>query len=199
PRDALRKLFEQAPDAAALACYADTAETVRALAVQMLKEHGLEIEQDALRLLVDCLGSDRLVSRGELEKLALYKGRDGGTVTVDDVGASLVDAAAAAADDVAMAAASGDLAGLDRALARAFQAGEDPGRLVGSVLRHLQRLHLAAAAVAAGQEPEQAIKSLRPPVFWKLQDTMRGQLRMWSRERLSQALTILWEAQVACR
>src|SRR5207244_5712052 len=81
--------------------------------------------RDAADFLVQHLGGDRLLTRAELDKLALYAG-EGGRIELDDARAVIADSAALSLDDAVLAAAEGDLAALDRALARVFQEGESP-------------------------------------------------------------------------
>jgi len=93
PRSALRRVFEGAANAAALPCYADDARTLRQVINETLGRHGQTATPEALEYLAANLGSDRQVTRNELEKLALYKGEPG-TVELDDVLACVGDSAA---------------------------------------------------------------------------------------------------------
>lgn len=72
PTNSMRALFEKSPQAAAVACYADEAADLEGLIRETLKAHGLDISSDARELLVARMGADRGLSRGELEKLALF-------------------------------------------------------------------------------------------------------------------------------
>ena len=65
--------------------------------------------------------------------------------------------------------------------------------------RHLQRLHLAAGAMARGQTVDQAVKGLRPPVIFTQVDAFRAQLRQWSTATLAQAMDIVTEAEMDCK
>jgi DNA polymerase-3 subunit delta len=67
------------------------------------------------------------------------------------------------------------------------------------VARHVHRLHLAAALMAKGSSAQEAIASLRPPVFYKLQDAFRTQLRAWPAAKLAQALRLLIDTELACK
>ena len=53
--------------------------------------------------------------------------------------------------------------------------------------------------MAAGRAPDQAMKALRPPVFFKRTAAFRGQLAMWNAARLAGALDALTEAEIACK
>ncbi len=196
-RSALRAAFESARTAAAIACYPDDARAARALIGGILREHGLAADTDVLDLLVDRLGPDRDLIRGELAKLVLYC--EGKTVTADDVLAVIGDGAEASLDAVAFAACDGDVSRLDRAFARATGDGLPPVAIVRAALRHVGRLHLARAHMAEGLDAKDAMARLRPPVFFKLADRFRRQVRAWDDARLAGAVDSLIGAETACK
>ena len=193
-RSALRRVFDDAPNAAAIGCYPDSARDLAAVVRETCAAHAVRISRDAIDFLVGHLGGDRLLTRAELEKLTLYAG-EGGSISLDDARAAIADSAGLSLDDAVRAAAEGDMAALDRALARVFQEGESPVTVIRALLRHLQRLHLLAVRVAGGASIEEAIRAARPPVFFKEQDSWRRQLRRWREPRLRQALDRTAEAE----
>ena len=117
PRAALRRIFEESDSAAAVACYPDDAEAVRRLIGAVAREHKLQVSSEAEDFLVERLGSDRLATRGELEKLALYAG-DGGRVDLADAQSAIGDGGESTVDEAVHAAFRGDPVSLDRALDR---------------------------------------------------------------------------------
>ena len=193
-RSALRRAFDDAPRAAAIGCYPDSARDLAQVVRDAFAAHRIGASRDALDFLVEHLGEDRLLTRAELEKLTLYAG-DGGHIELDDARAVIADSAALSLDDALFAAAEGDAASLDRALARVFQEGESPVTIIRALLRHLQRLHLLAARIADGGSVEDAIRAARPPIFFKAQDSYRRQLQRWSMGRLARALERVAEAE----
>lgn len=206
PRSALRKLFEKAKTGAAIPCYADDRESIAGLVREMLAPHGLAASRDALAYLVDNLGGDRALSRRELEKLVLYMGsadsagaEERREVSLEDAAACVGDSAALGLDDAAFATADGDFAALDRITSRLFLEGVAPVSVLRAAGRHFQRLHLVAGRVAAGAGAEQAMAGLRPPVFFKLKDRFRSQLRYWPTGALAKALERLTEAEIQCK
>lgn len=193
-RSALRRVFDDSPRAAAIGCYPDSARDLAAVIRDAFAAHRIGVSRDALDFLLAHLGGDRLLTRAELEKLTLYAG-DGGHIELDDARAVIADSAALSLDDALCAAAEGDAAALERALARVFQEGESPVSVVRALLRHLQRLHLLTARIAAGASAEAAIRAARPPIFFKDQDSCRRQLGRWSEARLKRALDGVAEAE----
>lgn len=198
PNDAMRALFEKSPHAAAVACYGDEAADVEALIREVLKPHGLSISSDAREMLVARMGADRALSRGELEKLALFAaGKQ--QIDASDVEAIVGDASELAIDRTLNAAASGDAARAVSEYSRAIAAGESPQMIIASLQRAFQRLHKIRADLDGGTSFEEAMRQQRPPVHFKQKDAIGLQCRMWTTPRLTQALARIAEAAKMAR
>ena len=197
PRSSLRRVFESAKEAAAIACYLDGPREIGELAREVLGARRIAVKPEAMQYLTAHLGGDRQVSRRELEKLALYAG-DGGRVGEAEVIASIGDSAELTIDDVVYAAAEGDAPQLERALNRAFGEGAQPVTILRAALRHFQRLHLAGSRLAVGQSEEEALR-LRPPLFFKLVDRFKRQLRSWPPARAATTLEALHAAEAEAK
>ncbi len=199
PRSKLRKLFEDSKAAgAAIPCYADEGRALSDVVSKTLADAGLRASRDAMAYLVANLGSDRMVSRSELEKLVLYMAGQS-EVSLDDAMACVGDSAAMTLDDLVYSVAGGDLARLPRMQDRAIQEGIEPTAILRAAGRHFQRLHACAGLMAEGAPADSAVKSLRPPIFFRQADAFRDQLRLWRRTDLDRALDWLSEAEKNCK
>jgi DNA polymerase-3 subunit delta len=201
PRSGLRKAFEKARNAAAMPCYGDGPEDVRAIAQSAARAEDLTFEADALDLLAFVLGDDRGVSRAEIDKMILYKGpralRPGpGTISLDDARACLADGLGDAMDETAAAAADGAPARLAAALNKAAAAGASPIGQLRALQRSLGRLKAAREIIDGGETAFSAMKKLRPPVFFAEQRSFEARLRRWSAPKLDAALRMLVEAEL---
>lgn len=194
-RSRLRALFEATASAAALPCYVEDEAALGGVIADLLRAHQLAADADALTFLAGNLVGDRMVARGEIEKLALYmQGR--GRVTLEDARACVGDSAAPEPDEPVWAAADGDFAGLDRALRRLFAEGTAAVAILRAAQRHFQRLNLLAAQVAAtGLSAEAAVDQLRPPVFYKQRGHLVAQVRRWTPGQTRQALERLVDTE----
>ncbi len=197
-RSALKKLFEGADNAAALACYTDEGRTLEAFIRTTLKAEGVSFADDAVDWLTQRLGGDRAVTRGDLEKLALYVGR-GAAIGLDDARAVVGDSAEIDADDAAYAAAIGDVETLARTLDRLDGEGASPITILRAAQRLFTRLHLCASLMGEGGEAGSAMARLRPPVFWKDQDRFKRALRRLDASALARALVLLLDAEIAAK
>jgi DNA polymerase-3 subunit delta len=198
PNDSLRALFEKSGKAAAVACFPDEAHDLETLIGQMLKSYGLTIAPDARELLLARVGADRAMSRGEIEKLALYAA---GKKEVDasDVEAIVGDASELAVDRILGAAASGDAGRAVAEFARAVAAGEDAQAIIGATQRHLQRLHRIRSDIDAGRSFDDAIVQMRSRLHFKQKDALALQCRTWTTARLAEALSRAARAAKAAR
>lgn len=198
PRSGLRKLFETAAHAAAVPCYLDEGRGLETVIRETLRKHGLTVTSEALAYLADHLGGDRVITRSELEKLALYV-EGNNEVGIEDAAACIGDSAARGLEDVAYAAAGGDQAELDRALNRVYFQGTNPITVLRAAARHFQRLHFASGMIAAGESVDKALDALRPRPFFKTEPRFRTQLKIWPLERIGTALELLMRAELECK
>src|SRR3984885_4051071 len=195
---ALRKAFEEADNGAAIACYADSDDSLSEMVRSALRAQGLAIQTDALDEAVSALGSDRGVSRREIEKLALYAyGKD--RVTIEDVRAVIGDEAEARVDEVCDAAGGGDMPKLDRALERLWVEDFSPIAILRMAMSHFQRIALAKAQIARGESIDTAIKRMRPPIHFQRLSSFRAQVQRWNEAALGEALDLLLDTEALCK
>ena len=115
---------------------------------------------------------------------------------MDDATACVGDSASLSVDDIVYAAADGKGVALERALIRALQEGEAPISILRAVMRHFQKLHLVGSRRMAGASVEEALRALRPPLFFKVADRFKAQLDVWPPHRVVSALELLMQAEI---
>jgi DNA polymerase III subunit delta len=195
---ALRKAFEEAENALAIACYPDNARDLNDVVRDALRAEGFAVAPEALADAVGRLGSDRGVTRRELEKLMLYAhGRK--QISLEDVRAVMGDEAEARVEEAVDAAGSGDLPRLDLALERLWTADLSPIAVLRQAMSHFQRLLLVGAEAQRGENIDGALRKLRPPVHFSRVASFKNQAQRWSEPRLFDALDLLLEAEALCK
>ncbi|APT58802.1 DNA polymerase III subunit delta [Roseomonas gilardii] len=190
----LRALAEGPGEAVAVECWRERGEALTASIGEILREEGVKVEPSALDWLSERLGEDRRLMRRSLEKLALYVG-PGGMVGEEDVLACLDEGISAEIGEALLNATAGDVPRTDALLDGAFSEGLNPVAAIRAALRHVQRLHLAALAVAAGQPPGTAMQALRPPVFFRDKPGFERALRIWRPPALAEMGAMLLRAE----
>ncbi|MEJ2375453.1 MAG: DNA polymerase III subunit delta [Pseudolabrys sp.] len=194
----LRALCEKAKFAAALPCYADSARDLARLIDDEMAAAGLAIAPDARALLQSLLGGDRLASRNEIRKLALYA-RGCERVELADVTAVVSDASDLALDGVLDASFAGDTRGVESEFGKARAGGASPAAIVSAAIRHVANLHKMRLAVDGGDSIDFAMKRGTPPVHFTRQEAVGDALRAFTAPRLLRAMGQLAEASLEAR
>jgi DNA polymerase-3 subunit delta len=194
----LRTLCEKAKVAAALPCYADSEAALGRLIDDELRAADLTLAPEARASLLALLGGDRLASRNELRKLALYA-RGQGRIELADVQAVVADASEMALDGVIDAAFAGETDKVESEFAKARAGGSSPAAIVSAAIRHVANLHKMKLAVEAGDSVEWAMKRGAPPVHFSREKAVGAALRLASPARLVRAMQQLAEASLDAR
>ena len=158
----------------------------------VLGENGIKIDPDALSMWVPLLEGDRGLTRGEIEKMAVYKGY--GTVpdarvTVDDIKAVAAGGQSASIDDIITFTMGGKVDDADAMFRRAVAGKLNTVVILFSLQRHISRLLEAQGKMRGGDSAESAVRSLRPPVFGMGQRNFIRQLNLWPESALQRALS----------
>jgi DNA polymerase III subunit delta len=194
----LRKLAESSSAAAALPCYEDDERSIAQLIDATLRNAGMTIDKEARETLVGLLGSDRMATRAELEKLVLYAG-DKKRIEYDDVLAAIADSSALALDDVVDAAAAGDPVEVVAAFAHARGEGIPASVVLGAAIRHVATLHRLSLRVERGERPGNLVREPQQRIHFRRQPMFERALSRFSPRDLEHALTSLGAAMLASR
>lgn len=199
-RSSLRKLVESAKNAAALPCYVAEARDVSGLIREMLQESGLRIDNDASAWLSQQLTGDRLLARAEIEKLITYMiSAPDKSVHLDDVIACCGQGGAKSLDDLIFATLGGDTESALRTFRQLLDEGTAIIAMLRSLQNHVRRLHLARVAMDQGANAKEAMDSLNPKIFFKWEDSFRGQLMRFSTARLDTIMQRLMRLEADCK
>jgi DNA polymerase III subunit delta len=194
----LRALCEKAKVAAALPCYVDNERDLARLIDEEMRAANLSMAPDARAALLALLGGDRLASRNEIRKLALYA-QGQGRIEIADVMAVVADASALALDGVIDAAFAGRTADVDSEFGKARAGGSSPAAIISAAIRQIANLHKMRLAVDAGDSIEFAMKRGAPPVHFTREKLVGDSLRIWTAARFLRAMQQLAEASLDMR
>ncbi len=193
PRSKLRTICEKNNLAAALPCYRDDQRNLNQLVRTHFSQNNLKVSSDIIEYTTSLLGSDRGVTRQELEKLSLYLSEKQDPITFEEIQACLGDSADIGLDDLCDAIGLGLLTRLDHILPKLSGTGITSIQQLRAVSRHFQRLNQVNAQIQTGIPQTQALKSLRPPLFFKKQTSFQQQLPLWPQSLLQKCLSrLIW-------
>ncbi|MDZ7601493.1 MAG: DNA polymerase III subunit delta [Hoeflea sp.] len=195
----LRKLVETTPSALAIPCYSDDARGIQALIEEELGGAGLTIQGDARQRLAQLLGGDRLASRNELRKLALYC-HGAATVTDADVIEAMGDVAALSVDDAVDAVFSGDSAGLESALERILASKTSVFLVLRGCIMMFEQLDAMRSLVENhNRQPTQVMAERGRGIHFKRKPILERALRHWRLEAINREMRRLSDAVLETR
>ncbi len=198
PRSSLRKLCENASNAAAIPCYVEGERDLLAVIRNMASEQSYTIASDALQWLAVNLQGDRGRVRSEIEKLLLFMG-DEKNITLEIARNCCGEAGAQNLDTLIFAVADNKSSIALQAFTKLKAEGVPDIVILRSLQNHFRRLHLVKAKVMDGATAETAIKSLQPPVFFKYDQQFRSQVSRWSIEKIEFVLKKLFTLESQCK
>lgn len=177
---ALRKAAEGASQAVAIPCYADDGRALQALIDQELAAEGLRIAPAARQRLIETIGGDRLASRNELRKLALYcRGRE--LIEEQDVEDIVGDASAISTDDAIDAILKGDKDGFLHAIQKIVTSKTPIFLVLQGCLRQFQLLELMRAEMDEKRAPAaQAMATLGRHLHFRRKPIVENALKTWA-------------------
>lgn len=187
----LKKLGIKSPNVAVIECWPDGVKEIAGLIDAELSLSSLSITAEARGLLISMLGGDRLLSRGEIEKVKTYAyGED--YVTESAILAVVADASGANFDQAITAAFIGDRAGILMAVKRVV-IDFDPATLLGLALGHAIMLRQFRLEIENGKSIEEAVER-GPKLFGKKKSSVLQQVRLWNAATLLHYINKLSES-----
>jgi DNA polymerase-3 subunit delta len=163
-----------------------------------MREAGLTIAPEARTALLPLLGADRLASRSEVRKLALYA-RGRGRVELDDVVAVIADASMLALDALIDATFAGRTDEVETQFNKAITAGTSTAAIISVALRQIGTLHKARLTIEDGKSVTATVESMVPPVHFSRKALIETALRSWTAARLERAMAQLADASLEAR
>ncbi|NHT76250.1 DNA polymerase III subunit delta [Rhizobiaceae bacterium CRRU44] len=196
---ALRKIGETARSVIAVACYADDVKAINGLIDKELGAAGLRITPAAREALRDLLGADRLASRNEIAKLALYC-RDEPVIEESHVLDIIGDASSTSVDDAVDAVLTGDMDRLMTSLRKVEASKTSMFLVLQSCLRQFQQLDILRAEMDAKRlGPSQVTATLGRGIHFRRKPLIEAALKNWGLPAIRRDLQRLQNAILQSR
>lgn len=189
----LVQTFEAKPNLAAIACYGEDRESLSALIDRQVSSAGFSIEEEAAALIAMRTDYSSALARSETEKVITFAG-ERYRITVSDVEECLIDQQTAGLSEIIDYALNGDAKQTLLAFERFVVVEQNVSPISAVLSTALLRLHSLRVEADAGVPVVQAIKALRPPVFFKQQDNLAAQVRRWPAAAIAAQISKVNEA-----
>ncbi len=159
----------------------------------------MRITPAARQRLIESLGGDRIASRNEVKKLALYcRGRD--VIEEDDVAAIIGDASAVSADDAVDAILKGDRNGFFHATQKIISSKTPIFLVLQGCLRQFQMLDQMRAEMDEKKlQAGQVMQTLGRGIHFRRKPVIERALRTWQPAAIAREMNRLQSAILQSR
>ncbi len=182
----LKKLCEKSQNSISIACYDYTRAEIMAIIQSQISKNNLTISNENLQYLIETTGSDELHIEAEINKLVAYCSQTG-EITAKDIEVLCSDPETSSinqiCDQLFTRTAKQGLTGFRHAVSTGIPASQILSRIAAHIAT-LQKIH---AAARRNNSLDAAMKSIRPPIFYKRQSSFKNQLNIWSPNQLASA------------
>ena len=195
----LRKLFESNAQCYALACYEDDAKSMMRLIDNFMKENNISVDRDIKNYLMQTLSTDRMISFNELQKISLFYANDDTTPNLEEIKNLLNDASSNNLQKMNESVMYGNTIKSSNILSKLLSEGSNPISILRSLINYLKRVQKVKVEMKKGSNFDNAIKFLRPPIFWKDKDNFQQHCVHWPLNKIEKNLSQLLDAEIDCK
>ena len=194
----IRKLYENSKNHFCLACYDDDIKVLSSLLEKFQKEHSITFDNDVKSFLLNNLSNDRMVIKNELEKILLSLSKDDRKVDIEKLRYILHDSAHTDFQQINNSILFGNSEKGSKSLEKLFNLGTNPVAILKSFNNYIMRIRLTQVELSKGKQFDEAIKVLRPPVFWKEKSDFRRHCLMWPANVIENIITEVLSSEIKC-
>ena len=196
----IRSFFEKHKKYAAIPCYEDDVRSTMNLISQFQSDHKIKFDSDIKNYLVQNLSADRLISKNELEKILLViDHQKNQQIKLEDIQEILNDSSSNSLNIINEYVMYGKVNQVSKNLYRIFDEGTNAVAIIRSLLNYMVRVHKTQIEIKKTGNFDEAIKQLRPPVFWKDKDNFRNHCSKWPTKEILHYIERLLEAEYMCK
>lgn len=181
-----------------IGCYDDRDEDITQFASKFVARNGFVIDNIAFQVLCSRLSNDRKISANELDKLITYMGSKK-EITIEDIKTVISDTSASSQEDLSYFVAQGAIEKAINSYNRLIFEGENPVSIVRAISYHFMKLLDCVGKMEKGETADKVVNSIKPPLMFFRKNAFISQLRVWNKNRILNALNVLYQAERECK
>ncbi len=195
----IRNFFEKDKNCFALACYEDDGRSIMRNIEEFINKNKFQLDRDIKNYLLQSLSNDRMISKRELEKIEIFYGGSDTKIKLEDVKILLNDSSSQNLNKMNENVMFGNTPKSSKIINKLLTEGASPISLIRSLINYLLRIQQTKIEMKKGNNFEQSIKTLRPPVFWKEKDNFQKHCLKWPLQEIEANLSKLLETEISCK
>lgn len=197
PHSNLRKFFESHKQALSIACYKDDISQIQQFITQYLQQNNAKFDNNIVKILTSLMPSNKLLIKQEIDKLLLYCQSD--PIDEQSVYDVISDAFEIQLDDLCQAVALNDKSNIIRLMDKAKEQGINFMLIIKVIQIYFSRILEILILAEKGQQLQNAIDSLKPPVFFKQKNSMIIACKALTLDKITNFLRNFVNVELNCK
>ena len=195
----LRKFFESSNKYFSCANYEDDLRSNNQQIHNLEKNINKNLNRDIKSYLVQNLSSDRMISKNEIDKIILLYSENDHIPELEHIKLIFNDNADLGLNKISKLTFSGQPNRVSINLNKIFDEGVNPVAIIRIMLNYVQRIQATQIALKKNNDFDSAIKSLKPPVFWKDKDNFKLHCKKWPIKETVLNFNLLVDTELSCK
>jgi DNA polymerase-3 subunit delta len=194
----IRKFFENSEQYFSCANYEDDFRSNSQQIQNLEKSINKTLNRDIKNYLNQNLSSDRMISKNEIEKLILLYAENDQIPELENIKLIFNDNPDLGLNKISQLAFSGQPKKVSVNLNKIFAEGVSPVAIIRVMLNYVLRIQTTQIALKKTNDFDSAIKSLKPPVFWKDKDNFKLHCKKWPINQTILNFNLLVDTELNC-
>ena len=195
----IRKFFENSKQYFSCANYEDDFRSNSQQIQNLEKSINKTLNRDIKNYLNQNLSSDRMISKNEIEKLILLYAENDQIPELENIKLIFNDNPDLGLNKISQLAFSGQPKKVSINLNKIFAEGVSPVAIIRVMLNYVLRIQTTQIALKKTNDFDSAIKSLKPPVFWKDKDNFKLHCKKWPINQTILNFNLLVDTELNCK
>ena len=195
----IRKLFENSEYYLSCPNYDDDLKSISQQINDLESNMKKRFDKDIKSYLYHNLSTDRMISKSEIEKIALLYLDSTKDPELNEIKYIFNDNAGTGLNKISQIVFSGNPKKVSILLNKIFDEGVNSVSVIRTMINYVQRIETTQIALKKTNNFDEAIRGLKPPVFWKDKDIFQNHCRTWPIKETINNFNILVNAELRCK
>ncbi|MDC3090983.1 hypothetical protein OA848_01195 [Rickettsiales bacterium] len=194
-RSKLRIIFEKNKNLVSIPCYDDTVLECKNLIEKKLLKEGLSLQNEQIVFLSKSLFGNRFLINCEIEKIILYL-KQNNTISDQSLRKLINTDTKLELESLIYAVVSGKVLEFESLLNRAKKNGLNEITILNALTRHFYKILYAKEYFLKTKSYIRSVKSIFPPIFFKLEEEFIYQTKKWPKSKIESLLGKLLDIHI---
>ena len=197
PRSNIRKSLEKLENTLIVPFYEDDIVSLKKFIKEKAEKRNFSFNESAINSIISMSGFERSQINDAVERIMLYFEFDEDKkIDEEKVGKILFDTNQGQMSELCKSICLGETEVSQKISERLFLQGITPPQFISALIIHFQKLHLVGLNIISGQSVSEAMKQIKPPIFFKEVNAFKSQIKNRNINKVDRALEILTESDL---